>query len=275
MTAVAHPLTYVKVLIQVGHEPLPAQRAKTFFGKEVMRLPNFLQYAGHIKNMDGWLGLYRGLGPRIVHNIVSSTVTNTITNKMKENDEKHGKNDEEDKSVKGFLQETGKIAAAKTAGIVISYPFHVISIRMMVQFIGKETHYRNIFSSIQEIYEEEGILGFFSGLLPHLIGELFAVWMYRTINYLVEKYVIDEQYLQIAEVRNYSQGISQYVASTVTYPFQLITNIMAVNDTRLQGGNPPLMPIYDSWTDCWIELGKKGLRSRGSTLFRRTLITTH
>ena len=26
---------------------------------------------------------------------------------------------------------------------------------------------------------------------------------------------------------------------------------------RLAAGNPPLMPIYESWTDCWVELGKE------------------
>lgn len=271
MTAVAHPLTYVKVLIQIGHEPLPPQETTTFFGKKVMRLPNFLQYAGHIKQTDGWFGLYRGLGPRILHNIVSSAVTNSITNKVKEQNEKFGAVKEDDKSVKAFLRETGNLAVARSVGIIVSYPFHVISVRMMVEFVGRETHYRNIFSSFREIYEEEGIFGFFSGLIPHLVGELFALWMFRTINYLAQTYLIDEQYSEITEVRNYTQGISQYVASMVTYPFQLVTNIMVVNDTRLAGGNPPLMPIYESWTDCWTELGKKGLRSRGSTLFRRTV----
>jgi len=273
MTAVAHPLTYVKVLIQVGHEPLPASQTTTFFGKNVMRLPNFFQYAGHIRKVDGFLGLYRGLGPRIAHNIVSSAVTNSLTNKLKEKKDYEDKEDISNTTVQSFLVETVTLAIPKTAGIIVSYPFHLISIRMMVQFVGRENSYRNIFTSIQDIYKEEGILGFFSGLIPHLVGELIALWMFKTINFLAQKYLIDDEYNKITEVRNYTQGISQYIASMVTYPFQLVTNIMAINDSNLSAGNPPLMPIYTSWTECWFDLGKKGLRNRGSTLFRRTVMS--
>lgn len=270
MTAAAHPLTYVKVLIQVAHEPIAPKEVTTLFGKKVNRLPNFFQYVGHIRKVDGWLGLYRGLGPRIAHNIVSTTVTNAIDKRFKEDNkegEKHGT------SVQGFLKETGELAMAKTAGCVLSYPFQMISIRMMVQFVGRETPYSSILSSIKEIYQEEGIKGFFAGLVPHLVGELFALWLFRTLNYIAMNYLVGEELSETAEVRNYCQGISQYISSMITYPFQLVTNIMAVNNSKLIAGNPPLMPIYPSWTDCWIDLGKKGLRNRGSTLFRRNVLT--
>jgi len=268
MTAAAHPLTYVKVLIQFGHEPLPATQTKTWFGKRVWRLPNFFEYVGHIKRVDGWLGLYRGLGPRIAHNIINTTFTNVVSRKIKEENEEDSASVDV-KSVSVFLNETAKLAVARTVGCFASYPFHVISVRMMVQFIGGETPYSNILSSIKEIYREEGLLGFFSGLIPHLIGELFALWMLRTLNYLAMNYLVSQEFSQLDEVRSYSQGISNYIASFVTYPFQLVTNIMSVNGSKLAAGNPPLVTIYSSWTDCWVELGKQGLRSRGSTLFRR------
>lgn len=266
MSALAHPVTYIKVLIQIGHEPIAPVPHKTFFGHKVLRLPNFIQYAGHIKSVDGWTGLYRGLGPRFAQNIVSSAITNSMTNKLDLQ-----KEEETDKTPVAFLRETGNLALAKTCGVVVSYPFHVISIRMMVQFVGRETYYSNIFSSVKEIYQEEGILGFFSGLIPHLMGELIALWMFRTINYLAQKYVLQDAFSK-KEVKTYTTAVSQYIASMLTYPFQLVTTLMTVNDTRLKAGNPPLMPIYESWTECWIELGKKGLRSRGSTLFRRNVI---
>lgn len=39
--------------------------------------------------------------------------------------------------------------------------------------------------------------------------------------------------------------------------------------SRLAAGNPPLMPIYGSWTDCWRELGRKVrfLFFRGTLIF--------
>lgn len=264
MTAAAHPLTYVKVLIQVGHEPIAPTEVTTIFGKKVWRLPNFFQYLGHIKKVDGFVGMYRGLGPRIAQNVVHLTVTNTVSTKLSEENEIAS---EKSKSIQEFLKQTGNLAISRTAGTILSYPFHVISIRMMVQFVGRETSYSSIVSSVKEIYKEEGFSGFFTGLVPHLIGELVALWLLRSLNYLAVNYlIVDEQTL---EVQNYSQSISQYVSSIVTYPFQLVTNIMCVNNTKLAAGSPPLMPVYSSWTDCWVDLGKRGLRNRGSALFRR------
>jgi len=147
----------------------------------------------------------------------------------------------------------------------------------MVQFVGRETYYNTIWSSVNEIYQEEGISGFFSGVVPFLLGELVALWIFRTINYLLTSQIPNEwnnsetQNVGKSEIKTYTTAISQYIASMVTYPFQLLTTLMAVNDTRLAGGNPPLMPIFDSWTDCWVQLGQKGLRNRGSTLFRRNV----
>ena len=103
MTAAAHPLTYVKVLIQVGHEPMSATETTTIFGKKVWRLPNFFQYIGHIRSVDGWLGLYRGLGPRIAQNIVNSAITNAI-NKKSQEVEDNGNVAGDGKSVYGFFK---------------------------------------------------------------------------------------------------------------------------------------------------------------------------
>jgi len=273
MTAVAHPLTYVKVLIQVGHEPIAPIQTTTFFGQKVWRLPNLFQYVGHIRSVDGWFGLYRGLGPRIVHNIVSSSVTNAIVNKVKEENEANS-TAPGGRTVNEFMRETGTLAVAKTAGCVVSYPFYMISVRMMVQFIGRETEYSSILSSFNEIYKEDGIAGFFKGIVPHLLGELFALWLFRTLNYFTIDYLLSDEHSQIGEVRNYSQAVSQYVSGIFTYAFGLVTNLMAINGTCLAAGNPPLMPIYCSWRECWTDLGRQGLRSRGSTLFRRALTIT-
>ena len=271
MTAAAHPLTYVKVLIQVGHEPIAPVPATTIFGKQVWYLPNVFQYARYIKQVDGWFGLYRGVGPRVVHNIVNTSICNAVSHNIKEMQKVEDDAAPPPDSVQQFIRDTGNAAVSRAAGVLVSYPLHMISVRMMVQFIGREVHYQSIWSSMKEIYQEEGILGFFSGIVPHLIGELLSLTVFRTLTYLINTYIIDHELIQLAEMRNYSSGVSQYVANMITYPFTLVANLMVVNQTRLVAGNPPLMPIYESWTHCWVELGKKGLRNRGSSLFRRAV----
>nr|XP_058942072.1 mitochondrial carrier homolog 2-like isoform X1 [Pocillopora verrucosa] len=52
MTAAAQPLTCVRLLVQVGHEPISPTEFTTFY-----------QYACHVKKINGWHGLYRGLLP--------------------------------------------------------------------------------------------------------------------------------------------------------------------------------------------------------------------
>lgn len=42
--ALGHPLAYVRVLMQLGYEPLPPFRGKSLFGKEALYYPNVLRY---------------------------------------------------------------------------------------------------------------------------------------------------------------------------------------------------------------------------------------
>ncbi|XP_015760721.1 PREDICTED: mitochondrial carrier homolog 1-like [Acropora digitifera] len=44
MTTATHPLTCVRVLMQVGHEPIAPTPSRTLFGTKVLRLPSFFQY---------------------------------------------------------------------------------------------------------------------------------------------------------------------------------------------------------------------------------------
>eukprot|EP00795_Rhopilema_esculentum_P005104 gene5104-222_t len=262
-TAFAHPLAYVKVLVQVGYEPLPPKKGKTFFGKDVLHLPGFFDYARYIKNDDGFSGLYRGLVPRVLHNFVSSSVTNAVCSRFQSAEEQSSDSEETDeeyeppaiKTQSEFLIETLQLSIGKAAGVVISYPLHLISVRTMVQFVGKETQYNNLFSSVREIYQEEGIGGFFSGLVPQLLGEMLSFWVFRTLTYFIETYF----------------GIDEYVASLLTFPFFLVTNMMAVNNSRLAAGNPPNMPIFNNWIDCWVYLSKEKLLRRGDSIIRRTM----
>lgn len=77
--------------------------------------------------------------------------------------------------------------------IVVTQPFHVISIRMMAQFVGRETLYKSLLGSMAEIYRHEGILGFFSGLMPKLLCDLACVVLSSSTVYLLNKYVIKDK----------------------------------------------------------------------------------
>lgn len=98
------------------------------------------------------------------------------------------------------------------SGVVISQPFHVVSVRMMAQFIGRESFYKSIFGSFAEIYSTEGITGFFAGLVPKLLGDVVCLVLTSSVVYLLNKYIVKD-YIG----RQYSAGFTQ--VSTTKYSF--------------------------------------------------------
>ncbi|GFO42120.1 mitochondrial carrier homolog 2-like [Plakobranchus ocellatus] len=205
ITALLHPFGYAKVLMQVGYEPLPPVPSTTFFfRREVLVYPNIFKYMGHIRAEDGLSGLYRGVVPRVLAGTFGSLVQFNIQGKIKKVDskspkkqEKRGDDDEDFVPwLEKFAQETAEDTLSRCCGVIASHPFHVIMIRSMVQFIGKETRYSSVWSSTKEIYEQEGILGFFSGLIPRLIGEVLTIWFTSFLARAINKYLVQEKDLK-------------------------------------------------------------------------------
>nr|CAD7395344.1 unnamed protein product [Timema poppensis] len=154
--------------------------------------------------------------------------------------------------------------AAQAAAIIASQPFNVIAVRMMAQFVGAEKIYSGVLSSIGHIYHEEGLLGFFSGLMPRLLGELVALVISSTITYFINSYIISDR-----ELHTYTMATSRFFASAITYPFHVVANCMIVNNTKLLAGSPPHMALYESWTDCWSHLSRTNQLKRGSSMLWR------
>uniref|UniRef100_A0A3Q2Y378 Mitochondrial carrier 1 n=1 Tax=Hippocampus comes TaxID=109280 RepID=A0A3Q2Y378_HIPCM len=195
MTAATHPLLYVKLLIQVGHEPLPPTVGTTMFGRRVLYLPGFFSYAQHIVKVDGKRGLFRGLSPRIA-SVAISTVIRTKAKKVKENLDPlfcHG-----------------------------------------------------ILSSISRIFQEEGVAGFYVGLMPHVLGEVLFLWCCNLLVHFINTYALDDTCVYIA-----------FAVSILTYPFMLVADVMAVNNCGLTAGLPPHSPIFTSWLHCWNYLSRR------------------
>ncbi|XP_049573454.1 mitochondrial carrier homolog 2 isoform X3 [Syngnathus scovelli] len=160
---------------------------------------------------------------------------------------------------------------ARSFATVVTHPFHVITLRCMVQFIGREAKYSGVFDSIITIYREEGMLGFFAGLIPRLLGDVFALWICNLLAHFINTYAIDDSMSHTGEIKNCSQAVTGFLASMLTYPFVLVSNLMAVNNCGLTGGLPPYASVYPTWVHCWKHLSREGNMSRGNSLFFRKL----
>ncbi|NXD87924.1 MTCH2 protein, partial [Halcyon senegalensis] len=296
LTVLSQPLMYVKVLVQVGYEPLPPTLGRNIFGRQVYQLPGLFAYAKHIVKVDGRAGLFKGLTPRLCSSAIGTVVHGKVlqvpgpgrggacsSSDVSSPLQPGASKKEPVSSLEQVLKETSREMVARSAATLITHPFHVITLRCMVQFIGRETKYSGTLSAFATIYREEGVLGFFAGLIPRLLGDILSLWLCNMLAYLINTYALENgvtarglkapfvlpQVSTMAEMKSYSQAVTGFFASMLTYPFVLVSNLMAVNNCGLAGGLLPYAPTYSSWLDCWSQLHREGNMSRGNSLFFR------
>ncbi|EZA60416.1 Mitochondrial carrier-like protein [Ooceraea biroi] len=283
INVVSHPIEYAKVLIQVGYEPIPPKPTVTLFGKPALKLPNAFTYIKYIKRIDGFTGCYRGLVPKLCSYTVSTIAYDKTleyiqsnTNAVQNNDNE----DEEDESVrrKKCMYEIIRDVISRAVAIVMSHPLEVVSLRMMAQFVGRETKYSGVFSSILEIYKENGILGYYAGLIPRLIGSAAVIVLAGISTYAINTYIIQEPAMKTYTASTMKRHT--HIICTIlhiifkNYPlvfygrkFNIFTDI--VRNHRLVAGLPPHMPIYKNWMHCWSHLSSHNQLKRGSSLLWR------
>ncbi|KAL5285217.1 MTCH2.2 family protein [Megaselia abdita] len=260
-----HPLDYSKTLIQLGYEPIPAKRGKSLLGKEVQILPNVFSYAGHIRNTDGFFGMYRGLTPKLAGTLISMVFSEKIAEGFGFSEYTPTDDLNEEQLLTQFKENLKRDLVVEVSGVILAHPFHVISVRMMAQFIGKETFYNSFFGSVAEIYKDYGIFGFFSGMIPKLMFEVSCLVLSSSTVFLLNKYVIKDKM-----ARQYNSSITQFAYASILYPLQVVSTCMTVTGSRLAAGNLPMMPNYNNWRECWNDLQIRDELKRGSSLFFRT-----
>lgn len=84
----------------------------------------------------------------------------------------------------------GAIVSCPFTGNIFSYEllfnwahFIVVMVRQIAQHVGGENKYPNVFASIFRIGSEEGPAGFFSGLIPQLLGGYLTIWSILGLRY--------------------------------------------------------------------------------------------
>ncbi|XP_069544677.1 mitochondrial carrier homolog 1-like isoform X3 [Brachyistius frenatus] len=224
----------------------------------------------HIVAVDGNTGLFRGLSPRIV----SSTISTVVRSKVKQQVELLSKRDEQQTSLRKVVQETSHEMIIQCLSRVATHPFHVMSVRCMAQFVGREVKYCGMFSCMMKIFKEEGVAGFYVGLVPHVLGEVLFLWCCNLLAHLINTYAVDESFSQASAVRSYTKFVMGIAVSVLTYPFMLVADLMAVNNCGLAAGLPPRSPIFQSWLHCWNHLSHQGHLFRGSSFFFRRVPVT-
>ncbi|CAF1063675.1 unnamed protein product [Rotaria sp. Silwood1] len=268
--ALGHPVTYARVLMQIGYEPLPAYRGKTLFGKETLFYPNVFRYLKYVYNIDGVMGLYRGFGCTLLSKLVC-WYTTTQVDQLLGPVEVTVPNDETKPRWNVCVKKTLREVRCQSWGILLSHPFQVMAIRCMGQFIGRENVYSsiNIIQNFQEIYNKQGIGGFFVGLIPRWLLEITTIIISNVLIHMLKTQLPTQ-----SEMLPLYEYFAAFVAQTVTYPLSVVTTIMAVNRSGLRAGMLPILPIYANWQDAYKQLSKTEQLKRGSSFFNRVAIGT-
>jgi mitochondrial carrier len=165
--------------------------------------------------------------PKLVGSVVSSFGSEKVANKLgiPEIDETKDETElSEEECNQRFLMKLKRDVVLHAAGIVLSQPFHVVSVRMMAQFVGREVKYTSVMGSILAIWRDEGVFGLFSGLVPRLVGDMMCLVLTSTTTYYINKHLI-----KTTEERKYVGGFTQFVYASILYPFHLVSTCMIVS----------------------------------------------
>lgn len=283
---VLHPFALVRTLIQVGVEPIRPNVYTSYFGTKSLAYPGLIPYMRYIVKVDGWSGLFRGVVPHVTYaallQISTDLMRQPVTQAVRGGidliflrgsdvpDNEDGVQALNHAARKYFR----KFCVSSILGVVsctLFHPLRVIAVRAMVQFDGKETVYSSVIDAFKEIYNNEGIYGFFAGLVPLLIGRIGGSFLQNIFSLLLEQamyYWIPEG---IHESYNaFKQVFATFVAGHLMYPYQLVSTMMIVNGSGLKAGHFGIEP-FNSWSSCYSYLSQNGIRYRGSNIiFNRT-----
>ncbi|XP_026804225.1 mitochondrial carrier homolog 2-like [Rhopalosiphum maidis] len=267
MKTITHPLDYARFLVQIGHEPMAPYRHRSIFGEERLFLPNLIIYAKYIYSVDGFKGMYIGLGPKImgicIEHFSSSLMSDYI--QIDKNQNINNKDSDLEVWTKCAIK-TSKEMICTATSIILSHPLHIVSMRMMAQFVGYEHRYTLVLQSILLINREEGVKGLFAGIIPRLFAGLGTVILVNVAKQVFSRYLFDPSPMTL----NIADFAASYLANAATYSFNVVTACTAINNCGLAAGMPPDMPVFGNWLECMKYLYRTDQLNRGSsTWFRR------
>ncbi|TVY26705.1 Mitochondrial nicotinamide adenine dinucleotide transporter [Lachnellula hyalina] len=186
---------------------------------------------------EGLKGMYRGLGPIILGYLPTWAVWFTVYGKSKEYFSEHSVC-LDNVNVVNFWSSI----VAGSSSTMVTNPIWVIKTRLMSQVSRKNTsiearppwHYRSTLDAAKKMYMTEGILSFYSGLTPALLGLTHVAVQFPAYEYLKTKFT-GQGMGQSAEGDDSSHFLgvlsasvlSKIMASSATYPHEVIR-------TRLQ-----------------------------------------
>lgn len=167
-TTLTHPLDLIKARLQTQHVMQSVAREVGDSKSTRIAPPRYrstIQAARLIVREESWRGLYRGLGPNVLGNglawgaymFLYPTFKTWLAGR-----------DGAVNSVESFV--LAGLAGAGTQ--VVTNPIWLVKLRLQSQPHDSDRRYRGMIDAVRTIVREEGILGFWRGLTPALVGTI-------------------------------------------------------------------------------------------------------
>ncbi|KAI1875443.1 hypothetical protein JX265_004501 [Neoarthrinium moseri] len=247
------PLDVIKTKLQAQGGFVPVAKGRHVGHHKVYE--GLMGTARVIWKEEGIRGLYRGLGPIILGYLPTWAVWFTVYTKSKEVMAEHNVRSQ-------FVINFWSSIVAGASSTVVTNPIWVIKTRLMSQSsngynremsvfprsgntptsrptINSPWHYHSTLDAARKMYSSEGILSFYSGLTPALLGLTHVAVQFPAYEYLRLKFTgqqmghMDDQNSSRHWIGVLSASIlSKIMASSATYPHEVIR-------TRLQTQRRP------------------------------------
>lgn len=291
LNSVFYPTQIVRNLIQIGYEPLPPRKIYSRVWRTTrMVYPGFLSYMKYLYGENGLSGLYRGsfqyVTSHVVYLITSETLKGPVDRFVTRASNRmgfgpiHDVPDNEDavmefkyalqQAVRKFLTS----CILDTAATTMAHPFRVLALRGMVQTVGGETVYSGWISPFTEVFAEEGIKGFFIGLVPLIIARWINNFVQEGLLLLLTTFIKQtpkDPYQKMGLAL--TPHVAGYFGTLSMYPNIYTSNLVIIRAAKLVGASCPLIPTDDTWMGVLATLYRRGQWFYGTPSFSRPVPT--
>lgn len=248
------PLDVIKTKLQAQGGFLPVSKGR-HVGHHHKLYSGLVGMGGAIWREEGIRGLYRGLGPIVLGYLPTWAVWFTVYNKSKKYmADNHARNQ--------FAINFWSSIIAGASSTIVTNPIWVIKTRLMSQSstgynrqmsvfprsgntptsrptINSPWHYKSTLDAARKMYSSEGVLSFYSGLTPALLGLTHVAVQFPAYEFLRKKFT-GEGMGEMTDATQQSNWLgvlsasilSKIMASSATYPHEVIR-------TRLQTQRRP------------------------------------
>ncbi|SCU84214.1 LAFA_0D08812g1_1 [Lachancea sp. 'fantastica'] len=229
----------------------PLDVAKTRLQAQGLRPASINYYNGIVGTLstivrdEGVRGLYKGLVPIVMGYFPTWMIYFTVYEKSKKRYPQLFPSSD-------FLSHSLSALTAGSISTILTNPVWVVKTRLMLQtHVDKHsTHYKGTFDAFYKIYTTEGFKTFYAGLLPSLFGllhvaihfpiyEKLKVWLRCSPSFVDS----DDHKLDLFRLITAS-SISKMVASTLTYPHEILRTRMQLKAPPIDKKNTPQIATH-------------------------------